>query len=338
MRKEASLESWRELYEITGNIKKLAPWEYLWDTDLIAISLPEREEPIFCSIMGRGGTYYGISAYIGFEGLADFDMIARSEETGLPVDYIMSDQSNLSCYFGSRDELQVEQRKLIKNLELKFRGQGNWLYYESYKKGYTPYLPDEEEVLLLIDIHKNLYMALKAYIEEGCKVDFEHGMCLWRTYSDEEKLWFTGEKPIPAVEKEYPYVELTDEILKRRLKKRPRVKTEIILELSYMNGKVKEEGYDRPINPLLFVAIDASNGMVMGTQLLRPDDDVTGVIVNFVGNYILKVGRMKKIIARIPTILTALEDTCNYCEIELDEEDDRIWMADEFITGLKDMT
>src|SRR5699024_1586055 len=129
-----------------------------------------------------------------------------SDETGLPVEYIMFDQSSLTCYFGSREELPVEQRKLIKNLDLKFRGNGNWLYYESYKKGYTPYLPDEEEVLLLIEIHKNLYMALKEYIEKESKIDFEHGMCLWWTYSNEKKLWLAEEKPIPVVDKKYPYV------------------------------------------------------------------------------------------------------------------------------------
>ncbi len=30
MRKEASLEQWKELYEVTLNLKALEPWNYFW--------------------------------------------------------------------------------------------------------------------------------------------------------------------------------------------------------------------------------------------------------------------------------------------------------------------
>lgn len=41
MRKEATLDQWRALYNITGKIKELEPWNYLWDTDLIVLKLPD---------------------------------------------------------------------------------------------------------------------------------------------------------------------------------------------------------------------------------------------------------------------------------------------------------
>lgn len=58
MRKEASIEQWNELYDVTINIKKLEPWNYLWDMDIITIILPGYEEPFYCSVMGRGGQCY----------------------------------------------------------------------------------------------------------------------------------------------------------------------------------------------------------------------------------------------------------------------------------------
>lgn len=335
MRKEASFESWKELYEVTLNIKELAPWKNLWDSDLIAICLPGREEPVFCSILGRGGACFGISAYVGLDGLADFNMLSRSEESHLPVDFVMFEQSNLSCYFGSRDEVPNEQKKVIKALDLKFRGDKNWAYFESYKKGYMPYILDSEEVTLLIAVYKNLYMALRAFVEQGLVVDFDHGNCLWRTFSKEKELWLNFEAPIPVAEKKNPHVELKDELQKRMLKNQPKLNAEIILELAYMNAYVKDPDFERPLNPMLFLAMDAANGTIIAMDTIKPDDDITYVILNFVGNFILQHGRMKTIIARIPIIHAVLEDTCKYCGIKLLGNDRRLGMLDEFLFGLK---
>lgn len=52
MRKEASLEQWKELYEVTLNLKALEPWNYFGSEDLVAIALQGEEEPVFMSIMG----------------------------------------------------------------------------------------------------------------------------------------------------------------------------------------------------------------------------------------------------------------------------------------------
>ena len=32
---------------------KLEPWNYLGDTQLVTIQLKDREEPVFCSVMGN---------------------------------------------------------------------------------------------------------------------------------------------------------------------------------------------------------------------------------------------------------------------------------------------
>jgi len=41
MRKEASLEQWKLLYEVAIKFKALKPWNNLWDIDLTQIVLPE---------------------------------------------------------------------------------------------------------------------------------------------------------------------------------------------------------------------------------------------------------------------------------------------------------
>ena len=37
MRKEASKEEWKKLYDVATRIKELKPWEDFWDLDLICL-------------------------------------------------------------------------------------------------------------------------------------------------------------------------------------------------------------------------------------------------------------------------------------------------------------
>ena len=37
MRKEASIQEWKDLYQAATKIKELKPWEHFWDMDLIGI-------------------------------------------------------------------------------------------------------------------------------------------------------------------------------------------------------------------------------------------------------------------------------------------------------------
>lgn len=66
MRKEASLEQWKILYEAATRIKELKPWEKFWDMDLIGIRYGADEETVFFSILGHGGDCYGIAVYEGY--------------------------------------------------------------------------------------------------------------------------------------------------------------------------------------------------------------------------------------------------------------------------------
>lgn len=41
----ATLEQWKELYDLAIEITKLKPWNSYWDMDLIAIETKKNEEP-----------------------------------------------------------------------------------------------------------------------------------------------------------------------------------------------------------------------------------------------------------------------------------------------------
>ena len=101
MATQATLEQWKELYNLAIEITKLKPWQSYWDLDLIAVETKKNEDPNFVSIMGKSGTCTGISVYHGMEGYSDFCQICN-EDYHVPATFVMSDQNCITCYWGKR--------------------------------------------------------------------------------------------------------------------------------------------------------------------------------------------------------------------------------------------
>ena len=188
LRKEASKNAWKQLYDITLKLDKLEPWNYLGDTQLVTIQLKDREEPVFCSVMGKFSGERGIAVFDGVEGLGDFYMILGSEEGDLPAQYLMDEHSSLTCFWGSMMNVPDEQRKVIDELDIRFKTISDWIYFVSYKKGYKPYQLDEDEVALLIETYENLYMAVEAVRQGELNPEIEQAEGIVRRYNTEKIL------------------------------------------------------------------------------------------------------------------------------------------------------
>lgn len=135
MRKEATIEQWKELYEAATRIKEMKPQHKFWDLDIIGIREGNEEDTTFYSILGHGGDCYGIVVY---EGLNDFMMLTMQEQLNLATDYVMFSQNNLTCYWGNREESTNKQRKNIKEMGYKYRGKNQWLYFLLLRQDIIP--------------------------------------------------------------------------------------------------------------------------------------------------------------------------------------------------------
>lgn len=328
MRKEANLEQWKELYEVTIKIKALKPWEYFWDMDIITIILPNLDEPVYCNIMGRGGEFYGIGTYFGFEAIDGFYRISSSDK--LPVEQMPRYQNLLMCNFGSRDELIKKQLEIIKELGYKFRGKDNWIYFNSHEPGYTPYILDSEEVVLLTEVFKNLFMAIKAYIENDLKVNFNNGETLLRRYDEKDKLWYNHNAPMLVKQIEYPVPVLQDELLITKLSKEKCNNGKIEIDLLYLNTPINNKSLERPILPKMIVLIDCLSGSIIDYNILEQKDDDAYEIIGCLINYITQLGRPKTIFVRDYYIQSLLTDLCKKTKVQLKVKNN-LDFIDEFI-------
>lgn len=317
MRKEATLDQWKSLYEAAARIKELKPWERFWDMDLIGIRNGEEENTVFFSILGRGGDCYGISIYEGYKGLNSFLMLTMQESLNLSVEYAMTNQSALTCYWGNREELTDKQRKIIKELGYSYRGKNQWLYFLSFEPGYYPYNLDAEEVHRMTEYLCDLEFALRCYDNADVEVDFEKGNMFLLSFGEGKKTWSFGAMPLPFTAYAFGNLIITDEKLLEELSKAKKSKAILEAGVTVLHAKVDEKKYGRPANPSISVLLDAESEMVINFQMSEPDDDPLAMLAEMLIDFVLQYGAPKEIRVSNVIVEAALEHICDTCKIKL---------------------
>lgn len=327
----ATLEQWKELYDLAIEITKLKPWNSYLDMDLIAVETKKNEEPNFVSIMGKSGTCTGISVYRGMEGYSDFCQICN-DDYNVPATFVMSDQNCITCYWGNRDEIDDEMYSIIKQLGLRFRGNGNWIYFKTFEKKSFPSLPNYGEIKMLIETYKGLIETLKR--EDYQDSIFAGGDILY-TQKDEDGNWFSYTVPRPMEPERYNTILVNDSNLIDYFKNIKDGDLELAIDMDYMMVPTNDEGFERPINPLAYIVFDLRNNQILHFDLIHPDQEDYEVIMNNFLGAIEHFGKPKHVYARNPYILNWLDFICEKLDIPLVK--DNLEEIDDIFNMLKHM-
>ncbi len=150
---------WKRLYEVAVKVKELAPWEWMYEDQIFGVQNPEAEEIGFVSIMGIAGEHFGLSVYLGAEGLFGFNELHYKglEDEGdmfEPDDYLAKAMKlfsipQLQVSFENRATLEKDDHAIIKKLGFKFRGSHNYPLFRSIVPGFLPYFITSEEAVFL---------------------------------------------------------------------------------------------------------------------------------------------------------------------------------------------
>ena len=319
MRREANIEEWKRLYEAAEKIKEIKPWEYLWDMDLICLKeegKPEKES-VFVSVLGRGGTCYGLSIYEGYEGLNDFWMLAFQDRMNLPSEYVMYSQHCLTCYWGNREELSKKQRDIIKELGYKFRGKNQWLYFMSYQPGYIPFHMNQVEVRRMTRYLELLNKALPAYLQDRDSVAFEKEEMFTYIAGKDEKTDTWKAERLPFTSFQFAGLTIQDEEVEEEL--RQSQKNEMVLEadIPFLGASVTDKKYERPANPQLCILAEARSQMIIRTEMTEPDEDARETMAELIVGFIENFGAPKEIRVSNLILEAILEDICKLAGVKL---------------------
>lgn len=334
VREEASLEEWRTLYEAAAKIKELKPWERFWDMDLIA--LEEGDDIAFAVILGRGGTCYGISIYENLEGLNDYMMLCQREEMNLSETYAGFNQNNLTCYWGDREELSEEQYQIVKSLGYKFRGKNQWLYFISHKTGYFPYNMDAAEVKRMSSYLSQLARAIQYYDEKGLKVDFEHRNMFCYSLDQKTGQWNGEEKPLPFTSYRFLHLDISNEEFAQELCEIPQEDYGLDIHIECIPASIGDEEYERPGLVRMLMLADTDTGMILGADIIRPDEFEGDALINRILSLFFDSERPREIRVCNDIMKHYLNGLCKMGNIKL-KKVKKMPVFQKFIRGLERM-
>ncbi|HVQ40454.1 MAG TPA: hypothetical protein VMS31_23130 [Pyrinomonadaceae bacterium] len=143
--KLASHPDAKTLCRLAAEIKALAPWTLLQETEVFGVEDPDTGEIGFISVMGNIGEFESVAVYSGAEGIYGF-IDFQFDDTANPDRLIEIPQIQLS--FSEPKFLEKRDRELLKASGVKFTGTKP--QFRSFRPGYLPWFITLGEARLLI--------------------------------------------------------------------------------------------------------------------------------------------------------------------------------------------
>ena len=135
---------WKRLYELAGQVKQLAPWEWMSEIDVFGVRLPSTREPVFVSVMGQLGKHLAVGVYPGALAMAEFHDVATGEAEAA---HLLLEVPQVQLSFEDRDFVEREDRTVMKGLNLsgRYRGEQAYPLFRSFRPGYAPWFIEADE-------------------------------------------------------------------------------------------------------------------------------------------------------------------------------------------------
>ena len=269
-----SIEQWRRAYELAAKVHDLAPWTWMRDTDHLAFEDPEDGSLRFITVMGRLGEHYAVGVYRRSEDV--FQIMDFAGDPGaMPEQLLGTSQVQLS--FEDRDFLDPADRRVVKQLGLRFAGRQSWPCFRSYLPGQFPWFVDHDELRLLsIALEQVLAVAPRFKdneedLERLNRMGMEEHVFLTRTPVStagtvewEEKMVGIQRPPPREIAPEL------DAFLLERAAGFPSVENKLEVELRASRSPIEERKGQRPYFPWIMLIVEAESGHIVGHELLAP--------------------------------------------------------------------
>ncbi|MBI3957846.1 MAG: hypothetical protein HY328_03475 [Chloroflexi bacterium] len=255
---------WRRLYELMAQVKEMAPWEWMYESDVFAVQDPENQEYYFVSVMGNLGEYLSIAVYLGpraYYRLLEFAEHVGDSATGEELMEI----AHLQASFEDREQLTAQDRDTIKQLGLKFRGKMAWPLLRSYRAGFAPWLLEADEARILTLALEQLLHVAPRFGDEEIEFPEERGVFFTRAL-DADGRWQDRIVAVPPAEPESIDILIPKESADavRRLRRSHNVLEADLFLMPGMFGDRK----GRPQMAYIFMVVDKSSGIILSSEPL----------------------------------------------------------------------
>ncbi len=295
-----SPELWRRLYAVTNKFFDLAPWQWMSDADIFGVRDPKTGVVNYCCIMGQAGEHFALAVYLGEEGLKGYlqvftGAIREDNPDALHV------QKCLMASFGDKDNLIQEDRFIIKQLGLKFRGQNSWPLFRDYTPGFLPWLINDSQASLLeTTIQQAGEVALRFQKNHALLSAPDEHAFLVRALN-KQGIWI-DEWVMPKIDNYEPDVARETADGANDLSRLDKIKKSTgpyngVLEIDYFYSPMPiDDGKSRPYFPRTMLCVDSDSFFILGVHMFEQGERPEKIREEII-NIIEKNAMVPKIIA-----------------------------------------
>lgn len=268
-----SLEEWRSLYDAAAEFKKIAPWNWMWDSDMFVVQNPEDGEMGYCCVLGRNREVFGLVVYLGAEGLEGYLKVYAGEIRPGDPDALHT-KNCLLASFEDRKYLSDDDLAVIKQLGLHFSGANNWPQFQSWRTGYLPWqLNKGQAVYLTFCLQQAREVALRFKDSPNMLEPSRPGYYFTRVVKKEKSsLQWKNEWHKPTFMRKMVIIRqaIDDARLEKvgQLERQQKMVWEV--DFFYAPAYVAEKGR-RPYYPLVFLWVDQYSYFIFSTHITTPD-------------------------------------------------------------------
>jgi hypothetical protein len=305
-----TLEQWRRLYQATMQVKELAPWEWMTETDVFGVQDPETKEIGFASVMGALGEHFSLAVYLGPKGLYGFWAFEDMGPDSLPE--TLFEIHHLQASFEDRNTLTDQDRALIKELGLKFRGRNAWPMFRSYRPGFYPWYLEAAEARFLTHVLEqavDVTPRIKEAPEILTPADEDSYLVRVPMKKKEGLVWEDRIVPVPPPEPE-PIRLAMDMGLLAEMKRLPQSGASLEVDFFGVPIMIGERG-TRPSMPYMLLVVERDSGFVIGSELLQVETTLEAMWGEVSVTLLRQMARMgivpRQIGVRSPLLLQLLQ-------------------------------
>lgn len=292
---DVSIDTWRRLYPAAEKLRKLEPWNFLFDDDLFAVREPATGLTYYCSVLGALGEVFALCAYRGGEGYDSWERMHFGDEDDDCYGDVFISQNLLMVEFVNRRELEKPDIEIIKNLALKIKGKNAHPCFRSMIPGCPPWHVDESEAQALISIlHCASLFAVERKKNPEKVEKNKDGLLTYLPRVDiaeDSAVPTIFEKPETKKEKAPPKIIEVDPFTLKALKD-AKSGMGLVWEVdAFFNLGMTVGDRDRPYWPRMVVVADHASGFLFNLQMVGPEANTCEAIARILFETIKKHGQ-----------------------------------------------
>ena len=240
----------------------------MWENDVFLVEEPQSGLLGLVSVMGGRGEHFAVSIYWGQAGISGFQRLQEFDPIQEPTSVYEVPQVQLS--FEDRDLMEPEDRKVMKDLGLKFRGRNSWPLFRCIDPGFLPWFFDEVNVPIMIaGLEQVLEVAPRFKENTGLLDPDELGGYLLRTLDQNKSVWVDQRyRPSPPL-LEMKASEEFDELV-GSLGQLPTVTDRIEIDMFPIMSPAQDGEDEPPYFPYCLLFVDGESGFVIAQEIFSP--------------------------------------------------------------------